>query len=65
MNATELLAFGKQHVARGLSRLKEDIIISGEGSWVTLADGTRAIDFSCGIGVTNLGYYLVSSAILS
>ena len=65
MNTTELLAFGKQHVARGLSRLKEDIIVSGEGSWVTLADGTRAIDFSCGIGVTNLGYYLVSSAILS
>lgn len=55
MNATELLAFGKRHVARGLSRLKEDIIVSGEGSWVTLSDGTRAIDFSCGIGVTNLG----------
>jgi len=59
MNATELLAFGRQHVARGLSRLMDDIIVSGEGSWVTLADGTRAIDFSCGIGVVNLGYYLI------
>ena len=59
MSVTELLAFGKRHVARGLSRLKEDIIVSGKGSWVTLADGTRAIDFSCGIGVTNLGHYLI------
>lgn len=55
----KLLAFGKRHVARGLSRLKEDIIVSGEGSWVTLANGSRAIDLSCGIGVTNLGYYLI------
>jgi len=59
MNTTELLAFGQRHVARGVSRLKEDIIVSGEGSWVTLADGTRAIDFSSGIGVTNLGHYLI------
>jgi 4-aminobutyrate aminotransferase len=58
-DAMELLAFGQRHVAKGLSRLKEDIIISGEGSWVTLADGMRAIDFSCGIGVTNLGYFLI------
>ena len=59
MNATGLLDFGRQHVARGLSRLMEDIIVSGEGSWVTLANGRRVIDFSCGIGVTNLGYCLI------
>lgn len=65
MNATELVDFGRQHVARGLSRLMEEIIVSGEGSWVTLGDGRRVIDFSCGIGVTNLGYYLISLAVFS
>ena len=27
----------------------------GEGSYVTLGDGRKMLDFTCGIGVTNLG----------
>ena len=26
-----------------------------EGSYVTLGDGRKMLDFTCGIGVTNLG----------
>lgn len=31
-------------------------IVEGEGSWLTAADGTRYLDFACGIAVTNLGH---------
>jgi len=54
-NAADLIAFGQRHVAKGLSHLLEDIIQSGEGSYVTMSSGRRLLDFTCGIGVTNLG----------
>jgi len=31
-------------------------IVASEGSWVTTADGRRFLDFTCGIGVSNLGH---------
>ncbi len=41
-------------------------IVASEGSWVTSTDGTRYLDFTCGIAVSNLGHQhpLVKGAIL-
>jgi hypothetical protein len=55
LSAKEYVSFGQAHVAKGLSRLVEDVIQSGQGSWVTMTSGKRLLDFTCGIGVTNLG----------
>ncbi|KAG1777717.1 pyridoxal phosphate-dependent transferase [Suillus placidus] len=55
-SADSLVAFGQQHVTRGLGRLTEAVMAKGEGSYVTFEDGRRMLDFSCGIGVTNLGH---------
>ena len=54
-SANQLLEAGKSHVAKGLSRLTDVIITSGEGAYVNLHDGRRMLDFTSGIGVTNLG----------
>jgi hypothetical protein len=54
-NSADLVAFGQRHVAKGLSHLLEEVIQSGEGSYVTMSSGRRLLDFTCGIGVTNLG----------
>ena len=50
-----LLDFAQRHVSKGLSHLTEDVIVQGEGSWVTMHSGRKLLDFTCGIGVTNLG----------
>jgi 4-aminobutyrate aminotransferase len=42
-------------VSKGLNRLTEDVIEKGEGSWVTMYSGRKLLDFTSGIGVTNLG----------
>ena len=49
------LEFAQRHVSKGITRLSEDIIEKGEGSWITFRSGRTALDFTCGIGVTNLG----------
>ena len=54
-SSERLLQVGEKHVTKGLGRLTEVIIAKGEGSYVTLHDGRRLLDFTCGIGVTNLG----------
>ncbi|KAI0067160.1 acetylornithine aminotransferase [Artomyces pyxidatus] len=54
--ATELTRFGQRYVNKGLSRLVEDVFDKGEGSWLTMKSGRRVLDFTCGIGVTNLGH---------
>lgn len=54
--AAELVSFGQKHVAKGLNRLVDDVIQSAEGSYVTLTSGKRLLDFTTGIGVTNLGH---------
>jgi acetylornithine/succinyldiaminopimelate/putrescine aminotransferase len=35
----------------------------GEGSYVTFEDGRKMLDFSCGIGVTNLGEFAMCSTV--
>ncbi|KAH9481986.1 5-aminovalerate aminotransferase DavT [Psilocybe cubensis] len=52
----DLHDFGVKHVTKGLSRITEGIMMKGEGSWVTYDDGRKYLDFTCGIGVTNLGH---------
>ncbi|PIL35804.1 hypothetical protein GSI_01464 [Ganoderma sinense ZZ0214-1] len=47
--------FGKKHVTAGLGRVVDAVLTKGEGSYVTLGDGRKMLDFTCGIGVTNLG----------
>ncbi len=47
--------FGKKHVTAGLGRVVDAVLTKAEGSYVTLGDGRRMLDFTCGIGVTNLG----------
>ncbi|KAL5523742.1 hypothetical protein ACEPAG_7915 [Sanghuangporus baumii] len=55
-SSERLLQIGEKHVTKGLGRLTEAIIAKGEGSYVTLHDGRRMLDFTCGIGVTSLGH---------
>lgn len=50
------IEFAQRHVSKGIARLSEDVIERGEGSWVTLRGGRTVLDFTCGIGVTNLGH---------
>jgi 4-aminobutyrate aminotransferase len=50
-----LVAFGQKHVTTGLSRVTEAVILQGKGSYVHLEDGRQMLDFTSGIGVTNLG----------
>ncbi|PCH43389.1 hypothetical protein WOLCODRAFT_25882 [Wolfiporia cocos MD-104 SS10] len=52
---SDLLKYG-QYVNKGLGRSLDGILTKGEGSWITMDDGRRLLDFSCGIGVTNLGH---------
>ncbi|THH07795.1 hypothetical protein EW146_g9204 [Bondarzewia mesenterica] len=54
--SASLVDFGRQHVTRGVGRLTEDVFDKGEGSYVTMKSGRRLLDFTCGIGVTNLGH---------
>ncbi|KAH9916934.1 pyridoxal phosphate-dependent transferase [Amylocystis lapponica] len=53
--ASSLVQFGQKHVTKGLGRVVEAVFVKGEGSYVTLEDGRRMLDFTCGIGVTNFG----------
>ena len=56
MSAAKLTEFGTRHVARGIGRLATEVIESGSGSYVTMASGRKMLDFTCGIGVANLGH---------
>ena len=56
MAASTLAQFGTKHVAKGIGRLASQVIESGSGSYVTMTGGRRFLDFTCGIGVTNLGH---------
>lgn len=52
-----LLAFGNEHMARGIGRLSEDMVLeAGQGSFVVDTEGRRFLDFTSGIGVTNTGH---------
>lgn len=56
MSVTKLAQFGIEHVARGIGRLSKEVLESGAGSYVTTTEGRKLLDFTCGIGVTNLGH---------
>ncbi|EXJ61667.1 4-aminobutyrate aminotransferase [Cladophialophora yegresii CBS 114405] len=56
MSIRNLAEFGTRHVARGIGRLATEVIESGSGSYVTMASGRKMLDFTCGIGVANLGH---------
>lgn len=56
MSLSKLSQFGVRHVARGIGRLSTEVLESGSGSYVTTVEGRKMLDFTSGIGVTNLGH---------
>ncbi|KAJ2913057.1 hypothetical protein MD484_g7355, partial [Candolleomyces efflorescens] len=52
----DLYSWGVPHVNGGLGRITEGLMTKGDGTYVEYADGKRMLDFTCGIGVTNLGH---------
>ncbi|OQR92072.1 4-aminobutyrate aminotransferase [Achlya hypogyna] len=46
----------KQSIARGVGRLSNMVLAKGKGSFVWNTEGQKLLDFTCGIGVTNLGH---------
>lgn len=58
-SSDNLIAFGQRHVTAGIGRLTEAVMSKGEGSYLSFEDGRRILDFSSGIGVTNLGKWVV------
>ena len=55
LQPTQDAQFGSKHIAKGVGRLTNHVLVKGEGSWLTTDDGTKLLDLTCGIGVTNLG----------
>jgi len=56
MSLSKLAQFGTKHVAKGIGRLSQEVLESGKGSYVTSVEGKKMLDFTSGIGVTNLGH---------
>lgn len=56
MSVSKLAEFGVKHVAKGIGRLSTEVLESGAGSYVTTTSGRKMLDFTSGIGVTNLGH---------
>ncbi|THU81148.1 hypothetical protein K435DRAFT_694157 [Dendrothele bispora CBS 962.96] len=52
----QLQSFGERHVTKGIGRIAPGVMKKAEGSYVEYLDGKRMLDFTCGIGVTNLGH---------
>ncbi|KAF5372509.1 hypothetical protein D9758_005194 [Tetrapyrgos nigripes] len=55
-STSDLQAFGERHVTKGLGRITPGVMTKGQGSYVEFQDGRKMLDFTCGIGVTNLGH---------
>ncbi|KAM0790489.1 hypothetical protein ACM66B_003363 [Microbotryomycetes sp. NB124-2] len=53
---SSLAAFGTQRVAKGVGRFTDLVMAQGSGSYVTTDANRTLLDFTCGIGVTNLGH---------
>lgn len=51
-----LLDTGRKHVTPALTRVHDHIITRGQGCSVWDEDGNELLDFTAGIGVTNLGH---------
>lgn len=56
MSISKAAQFGVKHIAKGIGRLHNEVLESGSGSYVTTVEGRRMLDWSSGIGVTNLGH---------
>jgi len=56
MSLSKLAQYGVKHVAKGIGRLSTEVLESGSGSYVTSVEGRKMLDFTSGIGVTNLGH---------
>ena len=55
--STYLQDIGSKHVTKGLGRIAGDaVMVRAQGSWTEFEDGRRLLDFTTGIGVTNLGH---------
>ena len=53
---TDLLSRHRDVIAPVIGFDNDVQMVSGEGVWLTGADGKRYLDFGCGISVTNLGH---------
>lgn len=53
---SNLVSFGTRHIARGIGRTTQYVFERGQGSWIYTTDGRKLLDFTTGIGVTNLGH---------
>lgn len=56
MASQQLASFGRQHICKGVGRLTDYVLAEGQGSYVNTECGKRMLDFTAGIGVTNLGH---------
>ncbi|KAK8865845.1 4-aminobutyrate transaminase [Kwoniella newhampshirensis] len=54
--AAQWADFGRDHVSHGLGRLRDHVVVKGEGLDLYTAEGKKLLDFTAGIGVTNLGH---------
>jgi hypothetical protein len=50
--------YGAKHVSKGVMRIFDGVIAQGKGSYLRFEDGRTMLDFTCGIGVVNLGRLL-------
>ncbi|WVR05812.1 hypothetical protein IAU60_002837 [Kwoniella sp. DSM 27419] len=55
-SAAQWSDFGRDHVCHGLGRLRDHVIVKGDGLDLYTAEGKKLLDFTAGIGVTNLGH---------
>jgi len=46
---------GLRNIARGIGRISDLVVDRAQGSHVFTVDGAKYLDFTAGIGVTNLG----------
>ncbi|BGP20120.1 hypothetical protein JCM10213_000796 [Rhodosporidiobolus nylandii] len=51
-----LASVGAKHVAKGVGRFTEMVMVSGKGSYVQTECGRNLLDWTTGIGVANLGH---------
>ncbi|ORY26342.1 pyridoxal phosphate-dependent transferase [Naematelia encephala] len=54
--AAQWAQFGRDHVSHGLGRMQDLVVVKGEGLDIYTSDGQKLLDFTAGIGVTNLGH---------
>ncbi len=54
-NSQELMKIRDQHIARGISYVMPVFVKEAKGAVITDVDGNEFIDFTSGIGVSNLG----------